>query len=107
MKNDSTYHIFFTKLANPLKIKVILSLRGKEKSVSEIAEELKVEQSKLSHALASMKNCRIVDVKQDGKQKIYSLNKETIIPMLNLIDKHAKNFCECKCCTNKNCGKRK
>jgi len=111
MKSNSTYHIFFTKLANPLKINILLSLRDEEKNVGELTKELKVEQSKISHALASLRNCRIVNVKQEGKQKVYSLNKETIIPMLDLIDKHSKNFCDCKCCTNtlkginKKCGK--
>lgn len=109
--NNSTYHIFFTNLANPLKIKIITLLKEKEKSVTELTKSLKVEQSKISHALASLRNCRIVNVKQEGKQKVYSLNKETIIPMLDLIDKHSKNFCDCKCCTNtlkginKKCGK--
>jgi len=49
-----------------------------------------------------LKSCRIVEVKQKGKERIYSLNKKTIVPMLNLIDKHAKSFCDCKNC-NKEC----
>ena len=98
MKN-STYHIFFKNLANPLKIKIISALREKENSVSELSEKLKIEQSKLSHALTSLKCCNIVKVKQKGKQRIYFLNKNTIVPMLNLIDKHAKTFCKglCSC----------
>ena len=96
---EKTYNIFFTNLANPLKIKIILSLREKEKNVTELSKTLKVEQSKISHAVASLKCCNIVNVKQEGKQRIYCLNKKTIIPILNLIDKHAiKNcgkFCSC------------
>ena len=102
MKN-STYHVFFRNLANPLRIKVISALREKESSVSELADKLKIEQSKLSHALSSLKCCNIVKVKQKGKQRIYFLNKNTIIPMLNLIDKHAKTFCKGIC----SCGKMK
>ncbi len=102
MKYNSTYHIFFTNLANPLKIKLILSLREKEKSVSVLVKELKVEQSKISHALGSLRDCNIVKVKQEGKQRIYFLNKDTIVPMLKLIDKHATTHCKMKC-TNKNC----
>jgi DNA-binding transcriptional ArsR family regulator len=105
--NNSTYHLFFTNLANPLKVQIITSLRKKEKNVGQLSTELKVEQSKVSHALKNLKNCKIVDAKQKGKERIYSLNKKTIIPMLNLIDKHAKNFCKCECCANKKCGRRK
>jgi DNA-binding transcriptional ArsR family regulator len=85
-------------LANPLKIGIILCLRDKDKNVSEIVNEMDVEQSKISHALTSLKHCKIVEVKQKGKERIYSLNKDTIIPMLDLIDKHASCHCKNKCC---------
>ena len=90
------YHIFFGNLANPLKIDIISALKEKPKSVTELIKDLKVEQSKLSHALASLRCCSIVDAKQEGKNRIYQLNKETILPMLNLIDKHEVKFCK-KC----------
>ena len=91
---SETYHLFFTNLANPLKMRIILSLRKREKSVNEIIEELRVEQSKLSHALASLRCCSIVKSKQKGKQRIYYLNKKAIVPILNMIDKHEKKFCK-------------
>ena len=96
--NNSTYHIFFRNLANPIKIKILSELKIKKSSVSELSKKTGIEQSKLSHSLASLKVCNIVKVEQKGKQRIYSLNKETIIPILELIDKHAKTFC------NKNCA---
>jgi DNA-binding transcriptional ArsR family regulator len=102
--NYKAYHIFFSNLANPLRIEIILSLRNKSKSVNDITEELGVEQSKVSHALASLKKCRIVESRRQGKQIIYSLNKSTIEPMLKLIDKHASRNCKCECCVGKECG---
>ena len=101
--NFSTYHIFFRNLANPLKIKIISALKEKESSVSDLTYELKVEQSKISHALALLKKCNIVDVEKKGKERIYSLNKKTIIPLLKMIDEHSKSFCNCKEC--KGCEK--
>ncbi len=100
---DSTYHIFFSNFANPLKIKIILSLKNKEKSVTEISKELGVEQSKVSHALAPLRCCNIVKVKQKGKNRIYFLNKETIIPILKIIDKHSKTFCNRRCNCQEDC----
>jgi DNA-binding transcriptional ArsR family regulator len=91
--NKSTYHLFFSNLSNPLRIGIISCLKEKNKNVSEISKELNVEQSKVSHALASLKSCNIVEAEQKGKQRIYSLNKKTIVPILKLIDSHAKNFC--------------
>jgi len=102
--SSKSYNKFFTNLANSLKIEIILSLKNSEKNVSELSKELGVEQSKISHALASLKKCNIVNARQKGKQRIYSLNKKTILPMLNLIDKHAKCYCKCKTC-NGACGR--
>ncbi len=92
--NHYTYHVFFTKLANPLKMGIILCLREKGKNVSEITNELQVEQSKISHALASLKNCNILGVESRGKEHIYSLNKDTILPMLKLVDRHSTKHCK-------------
>lgn len=101
--SNKIYHVFFTNLANPLKIQIITSLKEKEKSVGQLSKGLNLEQSKISHALVLLKSCNIVKVRQKGKLRIYSLNKKTIIPMLNLIDKHAKTFCKGKC----NCQERR
>jgi DNA-binding transcriptional ArsR family regulator len=91
------YNVFFTNLANPLKIDIILALKEGDKNVSELVKELKVEQSKLSHALTSLKKCNIVEVNKKGKERIYSLNKETIVPILSLIDRHARTYCKQPC----------
>jgi len=92
------YYRFLNNLANPLRIQIMETLRSGEKSVGEITKELKAEQSKISHALISMKCCHIVEARQEGKSRIYSLNKETIVPIFEIIDKHAKEQCGSKCC---------
>lgn len=94
---SKTYNIFFSKLSNPLRIDIISSLDEKSKSVSELVEDLNVEQSKLSHALKELKDCNIVQAKKEGKKRVYSLSR-TIIPILRLIDCHAKNCIKCKGC---------
>jgi DNA-binding transcriptional ArsR family regulator len=95
--SSNSYHVFFGNLSNPLKIDILTALKQKPSSVLELAKRLNVEQSKLSHALTSLKYCSIVEVKKDGKKRIYSLNKETILPMLKIIDRHENKFCkECK-----------
>ena len=94
---SNTYHIFFSKLSNPLRIKIITSLDEKPKSVNELIEDLNVEQSKLSHALKELKECNIVNVQKKGKQRVYNLSK-SIIPILRLIECHSKNCAKCKGC---------
>ncbi|MBU0957604.1 MAG: metalloregulator ArsR/SmtB family transcription factor [Nanoarchaeota archaeon] len=103
-KRAKNYHVFFSRLSNKLRIDIITSLREKEMSVNELVTKLKVEQSKLSHALGSLKLCNLVNCKILGKKRIYSLNKTTLIPILNILDKHESKNCEhcnfaddCKC----------
>lgn len=100
---ENTYYVFFANLANPLRVNIVEVLKETPKSVSEISKELKVEQSKISHSLKSLKSCNIVNSTQKGKQRIYSLNKKTIIPILKLIDKHAQIHCKGGCCCKNGC----
>jgi DNA-binding transcriptional ArsR family regulator len=90
------YYPFFGNLANPLKIRIVGMLKEKEMSVLELARILDEEQSKISHALKSLRDCAIVQMKQKGKQRIYGLNKETILPILGILDKHENKYCK-KC----------
>ena len=87
---DSKYHHFFRNFSNPLKVDIIILLRDRKKSVTEISKELKVEQSKVSHALASLKCCSIVQMKTEGRKRIYSLNRKTILPLLKAIENNVK-----------------
>ena len=88
--------MFFQTLSNSLRVNIISSLVKKPKSVNELAKDLKVEQSKLSHALKALSICHIVEAEQKGKQRIYSVNK-TILPILKLINKHGCKHCKiCK-----------
>ena len=104
---QNTYHLFFSNLSNPLRIEIISALKTAEGglSVGELASTLWVEQSKLSHALASLKECNLVNVQQKGKKRIYSLNKKTLLPILEIIDKHAQENCGGNCIyCKKHCG---
>ena len=92
MKCDA-YHRFFKNLANPLKMRIVEELKNKPMSVNELVEKINEEQSKISHALANLRFCSIVTSSQEGKQRIYSLNKKTIVPILEIIDNHRSNFC--------------
>jgi len=93
---QNLYHVFFRNLANKDKIKIISLLKKKDLSVNELSESLNIEQSSISHTLSALKYCSIVNVEQKGKKRIYSLNKKTIVPLLNLIDEHTKEFCKNK-----------
>ncbi len=87
------YDYFFETLANKRRLKIIDLLRTGPKSVLEIVEKSGLEQSNVSHNLKRLEYCGFVKAKPNGKQRIYSLNKETIEPLMQLIDKHTNKFC--------------
>lgn len=96
MKN-SPYYWFFGNLANPLKIKIIEELKKKSLTVSELVENIKEEQSKISHSLSNLKRCSIVLAERKGKNIVYTLNKKTILPILKIIDEHRELNCRGGC----------
>ena len=101
--NKRSYHKFFNNFANPLKIDIIFSLKNKGRSVNELIKELNIEQSRLSHALQGLRKCGIVQVFDNGRERIYSLNEKYILPMIELLDNHAKEHCGGVCLNNQKC----
>jgi len=98
MKKDSSdlaYQLFFGSLANLSRLKIINTLREGRKNVSELCNMTGFEQTMISHNLRRLERCGMVFVEQDGKHRYYSVNRETIKPLLDMIDAHMKKYC-CK-----------
>ena len=87
------YKIFFGTLVSESRLKIINLLRKGRKNVSEIVKELKIEQTIISHDLARLKKCGFVISENNGKFRYYKLNKKTIKPLMEIIDKHMSEFC--------------
>ena len=92
-----SYDEFFKNFSNKTNLRIISALKSKPMSVKELAEKISEEQSKVSHSLARLSSCRLLSAEQKGKQRIYSLNKKTIFPMMSLVEKHVKNYCSGRC----------
>jgi len=92
-----SYNIFFETIASPLRIHILELLQKKPMCVSEITKATKEEQSKISHNLKKLYQCHFIGAERNGKQMIYSLNKETTVPLMKLVEKHVKKYC-CSAC---------
>ena len=89
--------MFFETLGTGLKIKILYELKNGSLSVNDLSKQLNQERSKVSHALKSLLECCFVSVKKKGRERIYSLNTDTIIPLLSIVEKHVKKYCKvCK-----------
>ena len=95
--NCISYEDFFGNFSNNTKLKIVMALRHKPLSVTDLTALLHEEQSKISHSLSKLSKCNIISAKQQGKRRIYSLNRDTVMPMLALVDKHVHNHCKGRC----------
>lgn len=93
------YRLFFRALSNKTRFGIINLLREGPKTVTEISKSLKFEQSRVSHNLKKLEQCGFVSSERKGKNKIYSIDREYIVPVLkNLekyIDKYKKKLNKC------------
>lgn len=87
------YKIFFGTLVSQSRLRIINLLRKGRKNVSQIAEELEMDQTAVSHDLARLKKCGFVKVEADKKYRHYRLNEATIKPLMEIIDNHMSQFC--------------
>ncbi len=87
------YRIFFGTLVSEPRLRIINLLRKNKKIVSDIMKELNMDQTSVSHNLSRLKICGFVNSKTDGKFRYYSLNKETIKPLIDTIEEHMSQYC--------------
>lgn len=89
---------FFLVLSNRQRVR-ILQLLGKDgpKNVGQISDKLGIQQSAVSHCMQRLRACHFVEVKQNGKERIYSINHDTVEPLFNLIAEHVRKYCAKEC----------
>lgn len=95
---SSAHQQFFKTLGNPKRVEVMLLLMKKPMTVTELMGKTGMEQSTLSHHLKRLKLCQFVQNKANGKERIYSVNEETMEPLFRLMEKHVKKYCQRLCC---------
>jgi DNA-binding transcriptional ArsR family regulator len=86
-------HKFFTNLSNPTRLAALEKLAEKPHSVNDLAQALGQEQSMISHNLKPLLQCNFIYLQRKGKQRIYSLNHETVDALFKVIENHAEKFC--------------
>jgi DNA-binding transcriptional ArsR family regulator len=95
MKGGTTKicHRFFSTIANPTRLAALEHLRRGPLNVSQLAEALKQEQSMVSHNLRPLVACSFVEVKRRGKERVYTLNGETVEALFSIVEGHARKYC--------------
>ncbi|MFB6212730.1 MAG: ArsR/SmtB family transcription factor [Candidatus Magasanikbacteria bacterium] len=88
------FKLFFETLSNEVRWKIIHILQNGKMRATDISDELGYEQSRVSQNLKRLRTCGFVFVEKSGRERIYKLNSDTIKPLLQLMDKHIKNYCK-------------
>lgn len=93
MKSRNGVNVFIFKvLSNEVRLAIIEALLKTPLNVNEICEEINEEQSRVSHELHCLAVCGFVFSERDGKNIVYKLNKNTITPIIEAANEHARVF---------------
>ena len=84
--------LLFQALSNESRLGILNLLRSRPRNVSEICQALELEQTVVSHNLRCLTFCGLVAGERFGKTKVYSLNKDTVEPILRLGDRHISSY---------------
>ena len=73
----------FKNFSDSTRIRILYCLFEKERSVPEIADLLKMNQSAISHQLHFLKNSKLVKNRRDGKTIYYSLDDDHVYNIIS------------------------
>ena len=77
--------IFFKALSDPTRLKIVLTISNGEICVNDIAANIGMTKSAVSHQLSYLKQLRLIKSKKVGKEVFYSLDDDHV----NLLIKSA------------------
>ncbi|MEM0144074.1 MAG: metalloregulator ArsR/SmtB family transcription factor [Candidatus Parvarchaeum sp.] len=87
---EATY-LFFDAFANKNRFRILKELEKGEMCAGDLQEKLKMKQTNLSHDLKCLLNCRFINVKKDGRKRIYTINPDTK-ELVNEVSRHIKKY---------------
>jgi DNA-binding transcriptional ArsR family regulator len=81
----------FKALGDPTRIRILHLLSQNEHSVNDIAENLELMQSTVSHQLRILKNLRLVKYRREGTTIYYSPDDDHVMNVLQQTIHHAQH----------------
>lgn len=72
----------FTALSDPTRLRILLTLLAAELSVQEIANQIGMSHSAVSHQLSSMRHSRVVKAQKRGRYVFYALDDQHVSDLL-------------------------
>ena len=82
----------FEALGHPTRLKIIALLQQRPHNVSEIIKETGIEQTCVSHCLRTLESNGFVTARQEGRFRVYALNKKELAPLADFLEYHLKDY---------------
>ena len=88
--DDELYYLseLFKIFADTTRVKILYVLLSGERCVQDIADELDMSQSSISHQLRILKQSSLVKFRRDGRTMYYSLADEHVSTILSMGIEH-------------------
>lgn len=80
----------FQAIADPLRREIIELLAEETLTVNAVAEKFEVSRPAVSKHLKILKECGIVDITQEGRERFCKIQPKNLIPAFLWIDQHRK-----------------
>lgn len=86
LNEDVIYNLaeLFKVFGDSTRIRILILLSKKEANVNEIAKELKMNQSAISHQLKNLKQSKLIKNRRDGQAIYYSLDDDHVAKIIEL-----------------------
>jgi DNA-binding transcriptional ArsR family regulator len=91
--SNEAYYLLFSALANRTRLAIIDVLKEDAKTLSEISTALKHKSEVIQENLKAMEHCALILSAGSGKEKRYTLNKEVLGPLAELLAFHVSKHC--------------
>ncbi|MGE5377012.1 MAG: ArsR/SmtB family transcription factor [Bacteroidota bacterium] len=86
LKDPTSHHLadLFSALSDPTRLRIISVLLEKELNVGDLAAQLEMTESAVSHQLRGLRQLRIVRSRKQGRQVYYALDDDHVARLYRL-----------------------
>ena len=93
LKDYTSTHLadLFGALSDPSRLRIISILLEGERDVGELASQLDMTESAVSHQLRGLRQLRLVATRKDGRQVFYALDDDHVAKLYRLGLEHVEH----------------
>ena len=91
--SNEDYYLLFSALVNRISLAIIDVLKDGPKTILEISKALDQQEALIANNLKPLENCMIIQLQKSGKDTLYSLNKEIVEPLSEILSFHVNKYC--------------